>query len=233
MYVKRIPTLLECLPKGDEVFITVICLLVLALNFINYITTASKRLDVCRDIIIIYVFLNNRYNILCYTVFTSYIFTFNQLLLYNKSGFLKQEVALAGLCATYNAKWFGGYAGIVHTKIGTERNYYNEAVRNVLKQVPMLKDVIFTCGDYLNIKPCNAVVYCDPPYQGTTKYKDDLEYDIYWNYVREISKDNIVLCSEYNAPSDFECIWSKELTTTLDKASRSKSVEKLFKYKGR
>ena len=89
----------------------------------------------------------------------------------NKSGFLKQKVALAGLCATYNAKWFGGYAGIVHTKIGTERNYYDEAVRNVLKQVHMLKDVKFTCGDYLNIKPYNAVVYCDPPYQGTTKLK--------------------------------------------------------------
>lgn len=151
----------------------------------------------------------------------------------NKSGFLKQEVALAGLCATYNAKWFGGYAGIVHTKIGTERNYYDEAVRNVLKQVPMLKDVRFTYGDYLNIKPYNAVVYCDPPYQGTTKYKDELNYDTYWNWVKEISKNNIVLCSEYNAPLDFECIWSKELTTTLDNASRSKAVEKLFKYKGK
>lgn len=96
----------------------------------------------------------------------------------------------------------------------------------------MLKDVDFICGDYLNIKPHNAVVYCDPPYQGTTKYKDKLNYDTYWNWVREISKDNIVLCSEYNAPSDFECIWSKELTTTLDKASRSKAVEKLFTYKG-
>ena len=57
-----------------------------------------------------------------------------------------------GLCATYNSKWFGGYAGIVHTKIGTERNYYDEAVRNVLKQVPMLKDVTFTCGDYLTMQ---------------------------------------------------------------------------------
>ena len=230
MYVKRIPTLLKSLPKGDEIFITVVCLLVLALNFINYIATTSKRFNVCCDIIIVNVFLNNRYNVLCYTAFASYIFNFNQLLLYNKSGFLKQEVALAGLCATYNAKWFGGYAGIVHTKIGTERNYYDEAVRNVRKQVPMVKGVKFTCGDYLNIKPYNAVVYCDPPYQGTTKYKDDLNYDTYWNWVREISKDNIVLCSEYNAPSDFECIWSKELTTTLDKASRSKAVEKLFKY---
>ena len=204
---------------------------ILTLNFINYVTTTSKRLNICCDVIIIYILLDNRYNVLCYTAFTSHILNFNHLLLYNKSGFLKQEVALAGLCATYNAKWFGGYAGIVHTKIGTKRNYYDEAVRNVLKQVPMLKDVTFTCGDYLSIIPYNAVVYCDPPYQGTTKYKDELNYDTYWNWVREISKDNIVLCSEYNAPSDFECIWSKELTTTLNNASRSKAVEKLFTYK--
>ena len=38
----------------------------------------------------------------------------------NKDKFPKQIVALCGFCATYNAKWFGGYAGIVHTKIGTE-----------------------------------------------------------------------------------------------------------------
>lgn len=150
----------------------------------------------------------------------------------NKSGYLKQEVALAGLCTTYNAKWFGGYAGIVHTKIGTERNYYDEAVRNVLKQVPFLKDVEFSCSDYINVKPCNSLIYCDPPYQDTTKYKDGIDYNVYWDWVRKMSKNNIVLCSEYNAPFDFECIWSKELTTTLDKASRSTAVEKLFIYKG-
>lgn len=151
----------------------------------------------------------------------------------NKDKYSKQQVALAGLCATYNAKWFGGYAGIVHTKIGTERNYYDEAVRNVLKQVPFLKDATFSCSDYTNITPPhNSLIYCDPPYQDTTKYKGSIDYNVYWNWVREMSKNNIVLCSEYNAPSDFECIWSKELTTTLDKASRSTAVEKLFIYKG-
>ena len=33
------------------------------------------------------------------------------------------SVGIAGFCATYNAKWFGGYAGIVQTKTGTVRNY--------------------------------------------------------------------------------------------------------------
>ena len=40
---------------------------------------------------------------------------------------------------------------------------------------------------------------------------------------------------KYNAPNDFECIWEKNIVTTLNN-SKGKSglerVEKLFKYKG-
>lgn len=137
-------------------------------------------------------------------------------------------VALAGFCATYNAKWFGGYAGTVETKDGTFRNYYDEAVRNVLKQSEHIKDVHFECLGYQQIEVEGALIYCDPPYQGTTRYKDEFDHEEYWAWVRKMSEKNIVLCSEYSAPPDFECVWSKELTTTLDKNSRSKAVEKLF-----
>ena len=137
-------------------------------------------------------------------------------------------VALAGFCASYNSKWFGGYAGKVKTKIGSVRNYYDEAVRNVLKQADKIKDVVFYYGDYKDIKVSNALIYCDPPYQNTTGYKDKFNHKQYWEWCRKMSKDNIVLCSEYKAPDDFECIWEKEVTTTLDKNSRSKACEKLF-----
>ena len=137
-------------------------------------------------------------------------------------------VALAGFCATYNAKWFGGYAGTVKTKIGTFRNYYDEAVRNVLKQADKIKDVIFSCWDFEELNPKGALIYCDPPYQNTTGYKDKFDHEAYWQWCRKMSKNNIVLCSEYSAPDDFKCIWQKELTTTLDKNSRSKATEKLF-----
>lgn len=146
----------------------------------------------------------------------------------NKGKYQPCMVALAGFCATYNAKWFGGYAGIVKTKIGTERNYYDEAVRNVLKQIKNLKDVQFETKNYKDLDMHNSVIYCDPPYENTTKYKDDFNHQEYWDWVREKSKDNVVFCSEYNAPDDFIQIWSKELTTTLDKSSRKKDIEKLF-----
>jgi DNA adenine methylase len=148
----------------------------------------------------------------------------------NINDYPEQIVALCGLCATYNAKWFGGYAGTVHTKIGTERDYYNEAVRNVLKQIPNLLDVYFDCRDYkaLGNEISNTVIYCDPPYFNTTKYAKDFDHDKFWQWVIDRSKTNIVFVSEYTAPDEFECVWEGTVTTTLDKNSRISAVEKLF-----
>lgn len=139
----------------------------------------------------------------------------------NKNKYPAHIVALAGFCATYNAKWFGGYAGIVHTKIGTKRNYYDEAVRNVLAQIKKLKDVKYVSYDYRVIKGIkNTMIYCDPPYAESTKYKDEFNHKEFWEWIRNISIHNYVLVSEYNAPDDMKVIWQKELTTTLDKNSR-------------
>lgn len=152
----------------------------------------------------------------------------------NKDKYGKSLVAIAGLCATYNAKWFGGYAGIVHTKANTTRNYYDEAIRNIEKQLINLTDIEFKAVDYTYYSDVkDALIYCDIPYQGTTQYGTSKEFDYtkFWDWAREMSKDNIVLISEYNSPSDFECIYEKTLTTTLDKNSRKKDTEKLFIYK--
>lgn len=151
----------------------------------------------------------------------------------NKDKYGKSLVAIAGFCATYNAKWFGGYAGIVTTKIGTKRNYYDEAIRNIQKQILNLMDVEFIHANYTYFNNYqNCLIYCDPPYQDTTQYgiSRDFDYKEFWNWIRAMSKNNIVLVSEYNAPDDFKCIFEKTLTTTLDKNSRKKDTEKLFTY---
>jgi DNA adenine methylase len=148
----------------------------------------------------------------------------------NKGEYGKSLVAIAGFCATYNSKWFGGYAGKVNTKIGTVRDYYDEAIRNILKQRDRLLDTKFIHKDFKELSPIGCLIYCDPPYQGTTKYgsSKDFDYELFWDKVREWSETNIVLVSEYNAPDDFNCIYEKTLTTTLDKNSRKQDTEKLF-----
>lgn len=152
----------------------------------------------------------------------------------HKEDYRESLVAVVGFCASYNAKWFGGYAGIVNTKINTTRNYYDESIRNIEKQMQYLKDVEFTYKDYNEYKDIEGcLIYCDIPYQNTTKYTNgnNFDYEDFWNWARVVSQKNIVLISEYNAPNDFKCIFKKELTTTLDKNSRRKGVEKLFIHK--
>lgn len=154
----------------------------------------------------------------------------------NKEKYPKYIVAIAGILASYNSKWFAGYA---KTHIGKSpsdkyivtRNYYQESINNVLSQMSKLMNVKFVCGNYKTIKTSNAMIYCDPPYENTTGFKDKINHAEYWNWVRKVSTNNFVLCSEYQAPDDFIEIWSGEIRITLDHVNRSKSTEKLFAYK--
>ena len=54
-------------------------------------------------------------------------------------------------------------------------------------------------------------------YRDTTKYNtDDFPYEEFYDWCREMSKDNIVLISEYNMPDDFKCIWQKQVKVSVD-----------------
>lgn len=154
----------------------------------------------------------------------------------NKSEYPDYYVGLVGFNATFGSKYFGGYArGFKADKV-TPRDIPNEALRNLSEQIPKIVDVEFLCGDYKSNEYADlkgAVIYCDPPYQGTTKYAtDSFDYDAFWNWCRKMSKDNYVFISEYNAPDDFECIWSKGVTTSLKVHEHENRTEKLFTYKG-
>lgn len=148
----------------------------------------------------------------------------------NKEKYPAWYVGLVGFCASFGGRYFAGYA---RCKQGN-RNIPNERIRNLIKQSLNLKDIQFTCCDFRNIKPTikNFVIYCDIPYKNSTKYKvDNFPYDEFYDWCRQMAENNIVLVSEYNMPDDFECIWQKEIKTSLciDRAKTdSKRVEKLF-----
>ena len=46
-----------------------------------------------------------------------------------------------------------------------------------------------------------------------------------------MSKKNVVLVSEHEAPSEWECIWQQEVKRTIDNTKRVKAVEKLFEIR--
>ena len=135
-----------------------------------------------------------------------------------------------GFGCSFGGKWFGGYA-----RNNTNTNYALQSKRSVMKDIPNLMNAKFTCLDYKDVViPNGSIVYADPPYANTTTYQGQkFDTNEFWGYMREISKDNKVFISEQNAPDDFECIWEKPFTRTLDrnKNNQFKVTEKLFTYK--
>ena len=137
-----------------------------------------------------------------------------------------------GFGCAYSGKWFGGYARGNDSK-GNPRNYANESRNNLLKQASGLKGIVWKTGSYLDLYiPDRSIIYCDPPYNNTTKYRDSFDHNVFWEWVRVKTKEgHSVFVSEYEAPSDFVCLWEKEVNNSLTKQTGSKKgVEKLFVY---
>ena len=155
----------------------------------------------------------------------------------NKDAYQPFEVGYVGFNCSYSGKWFGGYAGEVKTKIGTIRDYQDEAIRNIKIQINNLKGVQFYNKSYDELEiPPESIIYCDIPYQNTTKYTGDFNHNKFWDWGRLMSKSgHKVYVSEYDAPNDFECIWKKEAKSSLSangiSGGNKISIEKLFRYK--
>ena len=145
----------------------------------------------------------------------------------NKDNYPDWYVGFVGFVCSFRGKFFGGYSGYYTTKTGIQRNYIKERINNILKQ--NLDGIKLVCSSYdaLDI-PANSVIYCDPPYNGTTKYKDSFDSDAFWQWCRDKAKEgHTVYVSEYNAPEDFKCIWEKQINSNLGGTSKT-ATEKLF-----
>ena len=153
----------------------------------------------------------------------------------NVNNYEKWYVGFVGFLCSFGGKFFGGYARGKNNN-GTLRNYANESFRNLNNQSSNLKGIIFKSCSFqdINTNISNYIIYCDPPYKGTTKYKTgQFPYEEYYDWCREMSKNNIVLCSEYWMPDDFECIWEKETKVNFDSNrsnndNKNNRTEKLF-----
>lgn len=151
----------------------------------------------------------------------------------NKLMYPAYLVGFVGFCCSYSGKWFGGYAGIVNTKEGV-RNYYNEAVENIKKQIPNLSGIEFRNTSFIDLDiPDKSVIYCDPPYKGTTGYSNEFNHDTFWEWAEiMVELGHKVFVSEYTAPAHWKCIWEKPVKSSLSANGKSggnkESVEKLF-----
>jgi len=146
--------------------------------------------------------------------------------------FTLAEIGWIGFMASYNGRFFdGGYNGNYK-----KRNYTKESIDNIKKQIGLMKGVEFSSGNYNEvIIPDNSILYCDIPYEGTKQYatSKDFNHLEFWKWCRTMTnKGHKLFISEYDAPSDFKCVWSKTVTNSMNTDKTYKPVEKLFVYCG-
>lgn len=139
--------------------------------------------------------------------------------------------AFIGFGCSFAGKWFGGYC-----RDAKGCNYAMRAKNSCLSKIKHLSNSNFLCIDYRDLTPVNALIYCDPPYAGTTPYNAIGAFDssTFWDRMRFWSKKNIVIISEYSSPKDFQEIAAFPTKTGIrnKKGAVEQRIERLFQYKG-
>ena len=76
-----------------------------------------------------------------------------------------------------------------------------------------------------------SIIYLDPPYKNTSKVynHNNLNHEEFFDWCKDMGKENIVLISGYEIPKDFECIFEfTKARSTLQCGTHNKKYEKLY-----
>lgn len=143
-----------------------------------------------------------------------------------------------GYALSFGGRFFEGF------RRSDKRDYAKESYNFAKKQSTKIQNARFFQSDYLDLEywqfdniEGNKVFYLDPPYKSTKKYKSaesegkGFDHDEFWEWVRELSRNNLVFVSEYQAPDFMEEIWAKPVSTCVNRKASKKAVEKLFRVK--
>lgn len=98
-----------------------------------------------------------------------------------------------------------------------------------LQRLQSLERLDLTNKDYADVQiKENSVIYCDPPYKNTHKYRVDFNYENFYEWCGK--QKQLVIISEYAMPQDrFICIAEKEKRSLMCKDDNTtKKTEKLF-----
>jgi DNA adenine methylase len=141
--------------------------------------------------------------------------------------------AFCGFGCSFGGKWFGGYA-----RRG-DYNFASACSRALLRQKASLPKVLFCNKDFLSLRAVTGfdLVYCDPPYEGTTPYTGTQAFSStdFWCRCQDWANTGArVFVSEYSTPPvPHLLVWEKEVLSivSLDK-EKKKRTERLFRIWG-
>lgn len=144
-----------------------------------------------------------------------------------KAGERDMYLAFVAYGCSFGGKLWGGYAR------SGRRNYALNASNSADEQRPLFQDLEFYVSDYRQTAYMfdADVIYCDPPYKGTTRVGDGakFDHDEFWRWCREQAKSAVVLVTEFNAPDFATELWSKPIRDGLNRKGKTPMVERLFR----
>lgn len=154
-----------------------------------------------------------------------------------RGGYVTPLTAHAAYNCSFGGKRWGGYARGTKAD-GTPRNFADESSRRDSAVAPIISRVKFTIQDYataLEAVTASSVLYCDPPYQGTTGYKTGaFDHETFWRLMTECAnRGAFVYVSEYAAPAHVSAtmIWSRSQAKSVSggTGTRPVAIDKLFR----
>jgi len=134
-----------------------------------------------------------------------------------------------GFGCSFGGKWWGGLAR------SGEQVYYEEGRRlfqSKMRPIQAHGNVQFSVLDYNHsglIPPIGSLVYCDPPYLGTTGYQGTFDHLLFWARCRDIARaGSRVFVSEFRAPAGVRQVACWPRKTTVVSANHEVKNESLF-----
>lgn len=140
-------------------------------------------------------------------------------------------VGFVSIGCSFGGKEWGGFGQGLNSK-GNPRNYALETKNKLLSMD--FKGISFNTLDFREVnydKDC--IIYCDPPYSGTTGYKNKFYSGLFWEWAAKCAEEASVYVSEYSAPEGWECVWEKttpSASLAVKNSAGRKATEKLFRF---
>lgn len=137
-----------------------------------------------------------------------------------------------GYGCSFGGKWFGGYARHSGKCCPIPTSSAIHSSSSLVRKAGRVSGANFFCLDYRDLLiPNGSVVYCDPPYAGTTGYGHTgaFDSDEFWKWVTSMAHYATVFVSEYSAPDGWHSAWSAAARMNLRADDNvSKATEHLW-----
>ncbi len=141
--------------------------------------------------------------------------------------------AFAGFGCSFGGKWFGGYGDNARGD-----DFVGAAHRAVLAKAEVFRPALIRHTDYAawrwptGLRP---LIYCDPPYAGTTAYEGTPAWDPerFWATAEGWAASGAqVFVSEYDAPPGWSCVWRATVKVSLAAHTNTATAEERLFTKG-